>query len=72
MAVLKKNVTTKSRRSIAGARAPATAKTEPKLVVAVQRQTLEEERQFDAAIDLFLSEWVRQQLGPRGGPCTKI
>ncbi len=73
MSVLKKNVTTKSRRSAARAPAPAAEKTEPTLVVAVRQQTHDEERRFNTAIDLFLAEWVRQQLRSRGEQlCTKI
>jgi len=34
------------------------------LAVAHRRQTPEEQRRFNAALDVFLSEWVRQHLGP--------
>ena len=36
----------------------------PSIAVAHRRQTHEEQRQFNAALDVFLAEWVRQQLGP--------
>jgi hypothetical protein len=36
------------------------------LAVAHRRQAHEEQRQFEAAIDGFLTEWVRQHLGPQG------
>jgi hypothetical protein len=35
------------------------------LAVATQRQTPEEQRHFEAALDVFLSEMVRQHLGPQ-------
>jgi hypothetical protein len=38
----------------------------PIAVVATRRQTPEEERRFDAALDLFLMELVRQHLDPHG------
>ena len=34
----------------------------PKFAVKTRRQTLEEQRHYRTALDLFLSEWVRQQL----------
>src|SRR5205809_816117 len=37
----------------------------PKVAVFVRRQTVEEERRFDAALKVFLAELVRQQLGRR-------
>lgn len=37
----------------------------PALAVATRRQTPEEQRQFNAALDVFLAEWVRQHLGPQ-------
>ena len=36
------------------------------LTVAMGRQTPEEERRFEAAFDLLVSEMVRQELGRRG------
>lgn len=33
-----------------------------RLTVATRRQTLEEQRQFDAALDLSLTEMVRQEI----------
>jgi hypothetical protein len=39
-------------------------KTAP-LAVATRRQTPEEQRQFHAALDVFLAELVRQHLGPQ-------
>jgi hypothetical protein len=68
---LKKKVAKSPRRSVTGACAPDETKVEPKLVVAFKQQTLEEERRFDAAVDLLLSEWVRQRLGREGKTCTK-
>jgi hypothetical protein len=38
------------------------------IAVAYRRQTHEEQRQFNAALDVFLAEWVRQHLGPQGKP----
>lgn len=38
----------------------------PKFAVSTRRQTLEEERQCNAAIQLLLTELVRQQLGCKG------
>jgi hypothetical protein len=32
------------------------------LAVATRRQTPEEQRQFERALDVFLTEWVRQHL----------
>ena len=37
----------------------------PSIAVAHRRQTQEEQRQFNAALDVFLAEWVRQHLGPQ-------
>lgn len=37
-----------------------------KIAVSIRRQTLEEERQCNAAIQLLLAELVRQQLGCEG------
>jgi len=68
---LKKKVAKGQRRSATGAGARVATKAEPKLVVTFKQQTLEEERRFDAAIDLLLSEWVRQRLGREGKICTK-
>ena len=34
----------------------------PKVTAAIRQQTPEEERRFAAALDLFLTEWVRQEL----------
>ena len=40
---------------------------EPRIAVTVKQQTLEEERRFTVALDLFLAELVRQQLErPKG------
>lgn len=66
MARLKKKVSAKVRRgsgadSLSSARSAA-----PPITVVIRRQTLEEERRFDAAIKLFLTELVRQQLGRQG------
>lgn len=36
------------------------------LAVAIKRQTPEQQRQYNAAVDGFLAEWVRQHLGPQG------
>jgi hypothetical protein len=38
-----------------------------KLAVAIRRQTPEQQRQYGAAIDGFLSEWVRQHLDAAKG-----
>ena len=38
------------------------------IAVAYRRQTLEEERRFTAALDLLITEWVRQFLGSGGKP----
>ncbi len=35
------------------------------LAVATRRQTHEEQRHFEAVLDVFLSEMVRQHLGPQ-------
>jgi len=37
----------------------------PSLVVVSRQQTPEEQRQCNAALDAFLTEWVRQHLGPQ-------
>jgi hypothetical protein len=39
----------------------------PIVVVAVRRQTLDEERQFNSALEVLLREMVRQELGREGG-----
>lgn len=36
------------------------------LAVATVRQTPEEQRQFTEALDVFLTEWVRQHLEAQG------
>lgn len=52
----------------ASSKRSATAKLMPRrrgpldLVVAARRQTPEEQRQCNAALDVFLAEWVRQHL----------
>ena len=38
-------------------------RTPPAIAVATRRQTPEDQRQFNAALDVFLAEWVRQHLG---------
>lgn len=37
------------------------------MTVATRRQTLEEQRQFDAALDLLLTEMVRQEIARAKG-----
>ncbi len=37
------------------------------IAVAHRRQTPEEQRQFNAALDVFLAEWVRQHLDAAKG-----
>ena len=37
------------------------------VTVATRRQTLEEQRQFDAALDLLLTEIVRQEIAKAKG-----
>jgi hypothetical protein len=39
----------------------------PIVVVAVRRQTLEQQRQFNSALEVLLREMVRQELGREGG-----
>jgi len=39
----------------------------PKVTVAVRRQTPEERRRFDAALELLLTEMVRQEIARRRG-----
>jgi hypothetical protein len=56
VAAQKKNITTVRKSNLV----------KPTIVVAVRRQTLEEERRFTAALDLLLTEMVRQHSG-RGG-----
>ena len=50
-------------RSSGEARANVDRASAPAMTVAVRRQTLEEQRRWDAAFDVFLAELVRQQLG---------
>lgn len=38
----------------------------PALAVAQRRQTPDERRRFDAALDVVLAEWVRQHLATAG------
>ena len=38
----------------------------PRIAVAQRRQTLEEERQFHAALELLLADLVRQHFGREG------
>ena len=44
-------------RSMSRLRGPLT------IAVAYRRQTPEEQRQFNAALEVFLAEWVRQHVG---------
>ena len=57
MSTRKKKTTTASK----------TKAVKPIVVVAVRRQTLDEERQFNSALDVLLREMVRQELGREGG-----
>jgi len=52
-------------RSRHGRFAAAESATVPKLAVKTRRQTPEEQRHYRTALELFLSEWVRQQLKSR-------
>ena len=47
---------------------PSPPRSAPHIAVAYRRQTLEEERRFTAALDLLITEWVRQFLGSGGKP----
>lgn len=60
MANQNKEVSGATRRRVGGARRPIT------IAATVRRQTPEEERQCNAAIQLLLTEIVRQALGCEG------
>jgi hypothetical protein len=66
--LFKEHTVTVLKEEVARANAPAPTRPMPRrrgpldLAVAVRRQTHEQQRQFNTALDEFLAEWVRQHL----------
>jgi hypothetical protein len=66
--LFKEATATVLKEEVARANAPAPTRPMPRrrgpldLAVAVRRQTHEQQRQFNTALDGFLAEWVRQHL----------
>jgi hypothetical protein len=65
---LKDSARVRSKEEAASVNMPAPTRPMPrqrgplKLAVATRRQTHEQQRQYNAALDGFLAEWVRQHL----------